>query len=40
VVIVVTYYPRCRVIREVTGMAVESFERAVVELSQAALDHG
>jgi|SRR5437879_3373313 len=39
-VIVVTYYPRCRVIREVTGMAVESLERAMVELSQAALDHG
>ena len=39
-VIVLTYYPRSRVIREVTGMAVESLERAIVELSQAALDHG
>ena len=39
-VVVLTYYPRCRVIREVNGMAVESLERAIVELSQAALDHG
>jgi len=29
-VVVVTYYPRCRVIREVTGMAVESLELAAV----------
>jgi hypothetical protein len=39
-VVVVTYYPRCRVIREVNGMAVESLEHAIVELSQAAMDHG
>jgi hypothetical protein len=39
-VVVLTYYPRCRVIREVNGMAVESLEQAVVELSQAAMDHG
>src|SRR5207237_6592875 len=39
-VVVLTYYPRCRVIREVNGMAVESLERAIVELSQAVMDHG
>jgi hypothetical protein len=39
-VVVLTYHPRCRVIREVNGMAVESLERAIVELSQAVMDHG
>jgi hypothetical protein len=39
-VVVLTYYPRCRVIREVNGMAVESLEQAMVELSHAALDRG
>ena len=39
-VVVLTYYPGSRVIREVNGTAVESLEQAVVELSQAALDHG
>jgi hypothetical protein len=35
-VVVVTYYPRCRVIREMTGMAVESLELAAVRVPAGA----